>query len=194
MQFTVFFKSILTCMFFYMCSSTPSQGKEKLLIVSDTSKKEQMSFKQVIDMIEKKVVDLTAATDLLQVKEFIDLLESPNKYIKDAVKLLSDDSSSIQQKMIAAYSMQKLPLTEYIAFLKDVTELYLNEIFEDDYLLIIIIAADFSSDCPVIKNYTNEDVVLTLGKIKNNKRTTDNLKIWIDRILSGKAWKKKQNI
>ncbi len=69
-----------------------------------------MNFEKAIFLIEKKVIDLTAATDLFRINEFIQLYENSDLYIDDAINYLSASNNSVQQKMIAIYTMQKLPL------------------------------------------------------------------------------------
>jgi len=183
--------TLLTTNIFCACNDkVANDTKEGIIFKSDTTKQQKMNFKETIDTIEKRVVDLTAAVDLFNVKEFINLFESPELYKSDALNFLSTDSNSTQQKMIAIYAMQKLPANEYINFFIRMTSMYLNDSLADDYLLLLVIAADFSSGSPIIRNYDNNEVVIALNKIKSDRKTSDNLKKWIDKILSGKSWKK----
>lgn len=151
---------------------------------------QKMEFKKLIDTIENKIVDLTTPVDLFYVKEFNQIFNNPELYLNDASDFIFYDSSiNKQQKMIALYAMQNLPVKEYTLFFLNAAEVYINGNFNDDYLMMLIIGADFSKDEPIISNFNSTDINVALKKIENNNKTSNNIKNWIIDILAGKKLK-----
>jgi len=78
-------------------------------------------YKATIAKIRHYVVDLTSSSDLFGATNFIALYEHPVFCISNAY--LKDKSNSEQNCMIVVYSMQKLPLDDYVAFESKLVEM-----------------------------------------------------------------------
>ena len=83
---------------------------------TESAPRSYAEYRAEIVAIRQRVVDLTAAGDLLGVANFVALYEHPRNSISNALCFLEDPSNSNETKMVAVYSMQKLPLDEYVTF------------------------------------------------------------------------------
>ena len=147
----------------------------------------KMDFKNLIDTIDRKVVDLTATSDLFGIDEFIKLYENSSVYRKDALLFIADTLKSEQKKQIAVLSMQNLPEDAYIDFCNSVVDLFVKDIVTEE-LLQTAVFFSLNSKYQIIKNYKNQVVINLLDKIKSHSQNID-LKERTDNILSGKDWK-----
>lgn len=190
----VFIVTLFLSTMYYSCKGNDTIETKNVQTVAlpDTIIIEQkMEFQHRIDSIEKKIIDLTTAQDLYTVGEFIEVYEYPEYYIDSVLKFLEISNKTIQQKMIAIYSIQKLSENMYISFAQKATKLYQMKIINED-LIALIISSDLPPNYTIIKNYNNYDVIELLNTIKDDGTTSLNMKNRIEKILSGVAWEKVQ--
>lgn len=114
----------------------------------------QTPFIELIDSIDKKVVDLTSPFDLLEIAEFKQISAYSVKYLPDAKFLLSDNSKSNQKKQIVIYSMQTLPKKLYFNFLSYCTTLYNEEKITENHISCVILPGDNWNNKIVLNFYS----------------------------------------
>jgi len=166
------------------CNHIPKGGTKA--IQQEKVQKLEMSYKDAIDTISKKVVDLTSIYDLFYFEEFIKIYEQPDFYKKDAIVFISDSANGLQEKQIAVYSMQNLTDTPYIDFCSSLLELYKKNAVDSDVLKAAIFRS-INKKFQIIRNYGNSSVINLLKAYSatcNNYEATKR----IEEILSGKYW------
>ncbi len=160
-----------------------SSGVTKIFVPKDNS----VLFNDRILKTENTVVDLTAASDLLNVKLFITVFTNPEPYIPDVTGFIADSKYSKQEKCIAIYSMAELDVNKYVEFANEGYHLFKNGKIEEDLLGQIIGTEEGILIYPcLVKNYENKKVRDLLTLIKNDKLLSGNLKQNIEYLLSGK--------
>ena len=180
---------ILLTIYVNVCIGCNDGSKDEIKNNRQTGNKYlQMSYKETIDTIDKKVIDLTSASDLFGVDEFISIYESSMNYKDETLLFISDSTNSIQKKQIAVYSMQGLPDSLYIDFCSSAVGLHGKGIVTDE-LLEIIIFYSLNKKYQVVRNYQNPKVIALLQTFKVNCKRNET-KERIDNVLSGKAWNK----
>lgn len=144
----------------------------------------QTMFRERISRIEKKVADLTAPSDLFGSRDFIQVYEEPKKHVKDALELLKSDAGETA-KLIAAYSMQKLPVPDYLKFVDAVLELWkAGRVTAKVYRAAAFPTLEWNTTLQ--ENYKDPSVIAFLKKART-AATSEESKSYIDRILSGAA-------
>jgi hypothetical protein len=184
-------RSIAIFLTFYVnvcigCSNVPKD--ETISNRQAENKYVQMIYKETIDTIDKKVVDLTAASDLFGIDEFISIYEASMKYKDEALLFISDSINSAQKKQITVYSMQSLPDSLYIDFCSSVVSLYEKGNVADE-LAETAVFYSINKKYQIIRNYKNPKVISLLENLKAFSKRNE-IKERIDNILSGKAWDK----
>ncbi len=86
-----------------------------LLMAQDDSS--FLAYQKMIVNTQKKVVDLTALTDLFQSPEFLAIYTHPELHVDNTIKLLKKKDVTEDQKIIAAYGMRRLSLNAYMGYL-----------------------------------------------------------------------------
>lgn len=141
-------------------------------------------FRERISRIEKKVVDLTAPSDLFGSRDFIQVYEEPKKHVKDALELLKSDAGETA-KLIAAYSMLKLPVPDYLKFVDAVLELSkAGRVTAKVYRAAAFPMLEWNTTLQ--ENYKDPAVIAFLKKARAAAKS-DESREYIDRILSGAA-------
>lgn len=144
----------------------------------------QTMFRDRMGRIEKKVVDLTAPSDLFGSRDFIQVYEEPQKHVKDALELLKSDAGKTA-KLIAAYSMQKLPAPDYLKFVDAVLELRkTGRVSAKVYRTAVFPTLEWNT--MLQENYADPAVIAFLKKARAAAKSDEDKK-YIDRILSGAA-------
>jgi hypothetical protein len=157
---------------------------------NDNNEKKQikeMKYNEAIDTINRKVVDLTTASDLFNIDEFIGIYENPSLYSEDALRFISDSTIDTQKKQIAVYSMQNLPDSLYINFCSSVADFFIKGIVSKEVLQTAVFNS-INERYKVIKNYKDKTVIVFLNAVKSFSNSQE-LKSRIDSLLSGKTWK-----
>lgn len=144
----------------------------------------QTMFRDRMSRIEKKVVDLTAPSDLFGSQDFIQVYEDPKRNVKDALGLLKSDAGETA-KLIAAYSMQKLPVPDYLKFVDAVLELWkAGRVTAKVYRAAAFPTLEWNTTLQ--ENYKDPAVIAFLKKARAAAKS-DESREYIDRILSGAA-------
>lgn len=144
----------------------------------------QTMFRDRMSRIEKKVVDLTALSDLFGSQDFIQVYEDPKRNVKDALGLLKSDAGETA-KLIAAYSMQKLPIPDYLKFVDAVLELWkAGRVTAKVYQAAAFPTLEWNTTLQ--ENYKDPAVIAFLKKARAAAKS-DESRTYIDRILSGAA-------
>jgi hypothetical protein len=81
-----------------------------------TEEKMVQTFLEQIGTIDRKVVDLTATSDLLADPCFQSIFASPSAHMEEALATMSYANVSDQQKKIVVYGMQRLAAADYLTF------------------------------------------------------------------------------
>jgi hypothetical protein len=147
----------------------------------------QEEFDNRIRLLNAKVVDLTAPSDLFMFPEFIEVFENPQEYKKEALVLLSDSVADSIQKEIVIYSMLNLEYIDYIEVVETLAITFENELNEPG-LLYVSIYSPFITEHPIISNYDTDEVIAILAKISRNEKSPDYLRDAIEMILSGELY------
>lgn len=161
---------------------------------NDSKEKNQtmlMSYKETIDTINRKVVDLTTASDLYNIDEFILIYENSSLYSDDGLRFISDSINDTQKKQIAVYSMQNLPDNLYINFCNEIADLFIKGLVTEKVFQTAVFNS-LNERYKIIKNYKDETVVSFLSTIKSFSNNED-MRNRIDNLLSGKTWKNLSN-
>lgn len=138
----------------------------------------------LVKIADKKIVDLTAPSDLFGIKEFLIISKSPKEYLPIAKKLISDETLTEQQKLIIVYGMQELLWQDYLEFLSSATVDFNNKEVEESVIeLIISPTHDWSTR--IAAKYNDPTLKSLLESIKTLKDSKLNNEI--NRILSGQA-------
>lgn len=146
-----------------------------------------MNYKEAIDTISKKVVDLTAPSDLFGIDEFISIYESSSVYYEDALRFISDSANDTQRKQVAVFSMQNLPDSLYINFCSSVADLFIKGGVSEEVLQAAVFNS-INERYKITKNYNDKKVIVFLNAVKSFSNNQE-LKNRIDNLLSGKSWK-----
>lgn len=177
---------IIVIILFHSLTNCESNNHKEANNHSNTEQMQgKVDFKNLIDSINVKVVDLTAPSDLFSIDEFIVLYENPSRYKDDALLLISDIVNNTQKKQIAVFALQNLLDSEYIDLCSSVVDLYVKNIVKEE-LLQTTVFYSLNSKYIIFKNYKNAVVIGLLNKIKAHSQS-DDLKRRVDDILSGKA-------
>lgn len=177
-----FFNLILIINLFLNCTSNNAQPKTNFcdmeVIINSNEK-----YSTYILSIDKKLGELVALYPLENNNNFCYLYSNATIFVDSALILLSDNKYSLQQKLIANYSMQNLKHDEYIRYFDGLVDLFeKNNINEK--ILRESIFSQFAPNNIIIENYHNEKVKHILEKLRRFK-ISNNLKLDIDKILSG---------
>lgn len=122
---------------------------------------------------------------LFEDKEFIRVFESPAPARAEAQSLLARADVSEGQKRITVYSMQRLPLKDYVAFLEKLLELkQQGKVTRSVYKTGAFPSYDWST--ALAENYRDEAVAAFLKKARAEAASEDE-KAMIDETLSGQA-------
>lgn len=142
-------------------------------------------FRERVIRIEKRVVDLTAPSDLFRSEDFIQVYEKPKDHVKEALELLASPDAGETGKLIAAYSMQKLPRPDYLKFLDATLALWkAGRVSVDVYWTAAFPTLEWNTTLQ--ENYKDPAVAAFLKKARAAAKSEANKK-YIDRILSGVA-------
>ncbi|MBI2386430.1 MAG: hypothetical protein HYV14_10500 [Elusimicrobia bacterium] len=145
----------------------------------------QTMFRDRMSRIEKKVVDLTAPSDLFRSPDFLQVYKDPKTYVEDSLEFLKSPDVSDTRKLIAAYSMQRLKTPDYLKFLDGVLGLLKTEKVSPN----VFQTAAFPTlewNTTLQENYKDPAVIAFLKKAKTVVKSDEDRK-YIDRILSGAA-------
>jgi hypothetical protein len=145
-------------------------------------------YRTEIVSIRQKVVDLSAASDLLGVAHFVALYEDPRNSISNALCFLEDPSNSDETKMVVVYSLQKLPLDEYVVFEAKLLDMSRAQQFSSK-LFNQAIFPGLEWSIKLQRNYQAPEVKALLNSIAQSSLVNEHNKSYISDILSGKAWK-----
>jgi hypothetical protein len=137
------------------CSFSQEKAEQKsdFLIPAYT----RVDYKATIDTIERKVVDLTATSDLFGVKEFLNIYMHAEIYTKEALAYIVDSSNTKQKRMIATYSMQNLSDSLYIDFCMSAAALLGDDITSME-ILVNILFDSINDKYQIVRNYKNSNV------------------------------------
>jgi hypothetical protein len=106
---------------------------------------------------------------------------------------LSDSSKTKGEKTIAIMTMQRKDYYKNLNFLYACDYLYRQDLVDEEMLFNILFPRLDLTNADIFKNYKNEQVQNVLNDIKNNTKTTINLKIIIEDILTGKTYKEQKD-
>jgi hypothetical protein len=150
---------------------------------------EELSLKEKILLIERKVVDLTTTADLWGVSHFIEISENGNEYLDDAFGLVTGDDLTTQQKVILLYSLQKTDIDYYKYFLKNIAVLFKQNKIEE---IIIFQAFGYMAEWSyhVIENYRDPIVQEAIDLCLEKETISDKLEDWLKDIRTGRSWRR----
>lgn len=139
-----------------------------------------------ISHIADTVKDLTVYDDLFDIKEFLEIYENPQPYLKATIVLISRTDLPILNKQIIALSMQKLPLTQFLVLISATFEAVEQQV-TDAEILKLMLFPPFNWGAQLAMNYENPEVRALLDQIAKMPQLSDNTKILINKILTGRA-------
>ena len=155
-----------------------------------TLKVDQRKFAMTIDSLDKP---LDTYEELLASKDFQKIFENPRLYLNNVIKYLSDSSKTKGEKTIAIMTMQRKDYFKNLNFLYACDYLYRQDLVDEQMLFNILFPRLDLTNADIFKNYKNEQVQNVLNDIKNNNKTTINLKTIIEDILTGKTYKEQKD-
>ena len=183
----MFFASF-TIYFFSACSNRQKKNRQQdtyapqSLLDSNYHKKK---FDSLINSACKGIPSgLDYSEELLASPAFRCIFEHSSAYLEDEILLLSDRFTNLQIS-ICIYSMQNLPLIDYVQFCKFVLKLYSSNKIPEGFLRQSIVP-NFLEIRIIPKNYANPDVISLLKSIENERKISKEFKKEIEDILSGK--------
>jgi hypothetical protein len=147
----------------------------------------ESSYKTKIELIERKVIDLTSPNDLLLVKEFNELSNVAEQYLDSALFFIKDTDQSVQKKMIVIFSLKKVSFENYLIFFKNCVDIFKKGDIEE-FLLALVLNPGYNWNYKIIKNYNNKYVVKILNELKSEKSLSKEMKYIIDFTLKGYLW------
>ncbi|KHD05841.1 hypothetical protein PN36_32175 [Candidatus Thiomargarita nelsonii] len=143
-----------------------------------------------ISRIATQVKDLTVLDDLFEIKEFLEIYENPQSYVEAAIALIQRTDLSILNKKIIALSMQKLPVTQFLALIS-VTADAVEKQTTNAKVLELMIFPPFNWGAQLTVNYEKHEVQALLNRLVEISQLSDNTRnIIANDILTGRA---KQN-
>ena len=151
------------------------------------ARKLEVPFKIAINNTSNKVVDLTAASDLLSIAEFLSIYSESNIYLDSTIAFLSSSRVNEQEKLIVTYAMQNLDYDNYVRFLQESTKLFEDNIITEKVMYTVIGAGLHWND-KVVKNFYKHKIRKCLKRVKKHAHNSVELVAMVNMILSGKAW------
>lgn len=135
--------------------------------------------------IEERIKDLTHAGVLFGYPEFVEIHAQPERYLEDALGVLRTPEPSEIQKTIAALSMQRLPLEEFVGFSEQVLRYYeAGRVSESVFTNAVFCSYDWNTT--FAENFTDPSVQRLLNFVLASPAVGDPLKAFVrDEILSG---------
>ena len=140
-----------------------------------------------ISRIADQVKDLTVYDDLFDIKEFLEIYEHPQSYVEAAMALIPCPDLSTFYKQIIALAMQRLPLTQFLALLSVTSDAVEKQTTNAEVLELMSFAPLNWGTQELIVNYENPAVRAWLHRLKKIAQLSDDAKILIERILTGRA-------
>jgi hypothetical protein len=143
-------------------------------------------YQQRIKAIDHQVVDLTAPSDLFGVSNFVALYVNPRIYLANAMRYISDATNSDDCKMIVVYSLQDLPLHNYVSYERNLLYLAHAGLLSKSMLnKAVFPALDWSTKIEV--NFDNTNVESFLRECIQSDLITPENKAYFKEVLSGKV-------
>jgi hypothetical protein len=115
------------------------------------------------------------------------LYEHSKYYANDAILFLANEKYTDRQKELCICSMQKAALADYVVIVSHCQKLF-DQGKMTESVLKWAIAPNFSNRHLIVRNFNDEKVKLLLQGIRNDDKTSMQLKELTDDILSGKLW------
>lgn len=133
-----------------------------------------------IAQIQEKIVDLTSIWDVFRSEIFKELYNNPETHLTDVIHLLSNKQVSDTQKIIAALSIQNLPLPKFLFFANKVLTLREGgKISEHIFYMAVFPPYDWNTQ--LHENYTDKAVKARVDKpmaMRTYKRWKDFLLVF----------------
>ena len=143
-------------------------------------------YQQCIQAIDHQVVDLTATSDLFGVTNFVAMYTNPIIYLTNAMQYLGDVTNNDECKMIVVYSLQALPLHNYVSYERNLLRLARAGLLSKSFLNEAILPAlNWSTKIEV--NFKNPNVENFLKECIQSDLITLENKAYFKDIVSGKA-------
>ena len=145
-----------------------------------------LNFEKRISLIHKNVTDLTDIFALHDVGEFNEVYLNPEKF-KDSVIQYLQSREDFENKLIALYSMTKLPLYKYIGILEDCYILY-NKSKITEELIFRITFNEFDTKNIIIRRYKDPRLRKFLKRLLQSNSLSNKFKKSIRETLSGQSY------
>ena len=137
------------------------------ILSGEAALEDKMNFRARIQRIDESKVFNTYAGSLFDSYTFIEIWRQPKRYLKGVRDFLADSQVSEVQKCIAIYSMQSLPLNDFLSFCNTVMELKKDGKITGGLLREAIFPGlDWNTQLQV--NYRNPEVRDFLLKIRDS--------------------------
>jgi hypothetical protein len=145
-------------------------------------------YQKSIQGIYRDVVDLVAPSDLFGVTNFVELFEEPQRYKTNAIVFLGDKSNTDEQKMVVVYSLQRLPLDDYVKYEQELLHLAQRSKLSKTFLnRSIFPASDWNTTLEF--NYEESGVRKLLRELAACDLISEDNKAYVKSVLSGEAKK-----
>ena len=144
------------------------------------------AYREQIQLIEQSIIDRTSTSDLFGVTNFLALYREPKSSLSNAISFLKDRSQSSAAKMIVIYSVQRLPLNEYLAFERQLLILAREKAITREFFNKAIFPG-LNWNVELQKHYKLRRVRNLLKELKRSTILDNGNKAYINEILSGKA-------
>jgi hypothetical protein len=154
---------------------------------------EVIKFSVCVKEIVQKVGDLTAYPDVWRSNKFHYLFKNINLYIKDSLEVLSSKNFTDVEKHVVILAVQGLNLDNRISFAEKLINLLekgkiSHRIFRKTLFI------EYGWNTLFQEQFQQEKVRKILIRIRNSKFVETELKQYMDRILSGKAFQDIKNM
>jgi len=143
-------------------------------------------YGDLINSLSKRDLN-PSAQSLFYSDSFIHVFENPYKYMEDAKKIMTDPYTSIQEKKIAIYSMQKMGLSNYLEWNNFMYRLYKNGKINHNELEISISGRSLVEYHILERSYKDKRVKAFFTLLISDSTLTNKEKY--KKIVSGEIWK-----
>lgn len=151
-------------------------------------KLDMAAFDSTVLSIYTQVGDLAAADDLFAIPEFVKLYALPGRVNQVATNYIARTDRVFEQKQIAIYLLQNLPVDDYASLLDSSIKLYLSGTISEQMLNVVLLPATHKKRA-VAENYKDWRIKNLLKGLRKKETISPQLRVTIDGILSGEAIK-----
>lgn len=148
------------------------------------SKNNQLDYSKTILGVENRTGELVTPSTLFNDKDFLNLFENSDFYLKDAIKFAADTVYSEQQKLISIFSMQDLNVNNYVEYVENCFKVFSNKGISE-HSFAIILHSDMNRN-NLKKVYKHPRYIKILKEISTSGEVSAKLKNYANSLLREK--------